>query len=270
MFELKYVYIIIIALAEFLGIYFLTKDFMQVKKWVKVLLYTVFFVYEIYNIADKIFNFGMAEAKLLCMVAFCIIFVWGSKEKGLWNLSYFYCNILILRSLNNCFKLIFLTLYSKAEMEEVLIKLGELSVITVFFYANFYFLSFFLAKFLWKQLTLCAKNLFQLVCRIMVLLLFTMELSVEWLQILITMPMLMVLLLFIALFRIESERVESHKLKYYKDLEKQMKEMDEELEEIRCEVEKYYKCAGETSMDYAGQLLEKIEHVSGSVENGNS
>ena len=270
MLELKMVYSTMIALIEFFVIYLLTKDFIQIKKWAKVLFFITFLAYEIYNMTDNVFDFGMDEVKLLCMVVFCIIFILGSRGKKLWNLIHFYCNILILRSSNQLFKLVFLTVYSKANMEVILRKLGEFSMIMVFFYMIFYLLSFRLTKYLWKQLTLCVTSLFIVVCLIMVVLLFTMELFSEWIQILITMPVLIVLFVAIILFRIESERVESHKLEYYKDLEEQMKEMDQELEEIRYEVEKYYKRAGETSIDYAEQLLEKIEHVRERVENENS
>lgn len=263
MLNLKIVYCALIVIVEFLGIYFLTKDFVQIKKWAKGLFFAMFFVYEIYNITDNIFTFGLDRIKLMCLLIPGVIFLVGSVEKKLWNLVYFYCNVLLLRGFCQLIKFVFLTFYSGAKMEVVLSSLQDFSVTLAFFYLLFYIPGYLLSGYLWKQLTICAPNLLQIVCLVMVILLFTMEMFNEWVQILITMPTVILLLVVIAVFRIESEKVESHRLEYYKDLEEQMREADRELEEIRSEVEKYYKRAGEKEHDYAEQILEKIEHAKG-------
>lgn len=263
MLNLKSVYCVLIVIAEFFGIYFLTKEFIQIKKRLKVLFFVMFLVYEIYNIAGNILAFGQDGIKLMCLLIPGIIFCIGSAEKKLWNIVYFYCNVLLLRSFCQFIKFIFLTFYSGAKMEVVLSSLQDFSVTLALFYLLFYIPGYVLSGYLWKQLTMCASNLFRIVCLVLVILLFTMEMFHEWVQILITMPTVILLLALITVFRIESERVESHRLEYYKDLEEQMREMDRELEEIRSEVEKYFKRAGENHHNYAEQILEKIEQVKG-------
>lgn len=263
MLEIKFICTSIIALVEVLAVYILGKDFIQIRKMTKILFWTLFIGYEIFNTANNLIDFGTDTVKFLYLILISISFIIGNRRKNVWGLIYFFCNVLILRSVCQLFKLFFLTIYSGVEMDLVIKNLNEFSLTMAVFYIFFYIPGYIFTKHLWRQLTLCNENILHIISLIMLLLLVTMELVNEWEQILITMPSLLLLLVAVAVWRVEVEKKEKRKLQHYKELEYQMKEMDRELEEIRYEVEKYYQRAGERSTDYAEQILKKIEKAKG-------
>ena len=89
---------------------------------------------------------------------------------------------------------------------------------------------------------------------------FTTDFLSEWIQILTTMPSVLFLFTMVNIWRIGYQNVGEHKLSYYKELEAQVAETDRELEEIRREVEKFYKQANEEE-HYTMQLLQKIDEI---------
>lgn len=263
MYKLKFIYSTVIAFAEVMAVYFLGKDFIQIRKVTKVLFWMLFVGYEIFNMANNLIDFGTDDMKLLFLIFISISFIIGNRSRNVWNLVYFFCNLLILRSTCQLFKLFFLTIYSGVEMDLVMKNLNEFSLTMAIFYFLFYIPGFIFTKYLWRQLTLCKEMLLHISSLMMLLLLVTMEFVNEWEQILITMPSLILLLVVVSVWRAEAEKKDNRKLQHYKELEYQMKEMDRELEEIRKEVEKYYQRAGEKSTDYAEQILKKIEKAKG-------
>ncbi len=253
---------IVLAIAETAAIYFLTEKSVSFHRWKKVVFYCIVLLYEIYNVPGIFADENKRMAKIILIILISFVFFVIKKGKDIWGLVGFYNNILIFRSVCQLFKFIFLTIYCKADMQLVEQYMGHMPQTIFLFYILFCIPGFFVAKYIWKQFLLCSPSILRITELIMLAIYFITDFLREWVQILTTMPSVLLLFTLVNIWRIAYQNVGEHKLEYYKELEKQVEETDCELAEIRKEVEKYYKQANEEE-HYSRQLLQKIDEIRG-------
>jgi len=252
---------IVLAIAETMAIYFLNGENISFKRrWAKFLFFVPGLFYLMCNVPS--FTWQMNRNMLKIILIFIITFIYLVLKKGkeIWKLVWFYCTILIFRSVCQLQKFIFLTIYCKTDMLLVEHYMENMTQTILLFYILFCIPGYFAARFIWGQFMLCTPAVLKITALFMLAIFFTTDFLTEWIQILITMPTVLLLFTLINILRIGCQNIGEYRLGYYKELESQMEESDRELEEIRREVEKYYKQANEEE-HYTKQLLQKIDAI---------
>lgn len=260
--ETNLVLSIVLAIAEATAIYLLTEKSLSFKKWKKVSFFGVGLFYVMCNVPNIFGQVNRSLTKIILIFSISFIYLIFTKGKEIWGLAWFYCNILIFRSVCQLFKFIFLTAYCKTDTQLVEYYMSHMSQTILWFYILFCIPGFFAAKYIWKQFLLCSPAVLKITGLIMLAIFFTTDFLSEWVQILTTMPSVLLLFTLVNIWRIAYQNVGEHKLSYYKELEAQVAETDRELEEIRREVEKFYRQANEEE-HYTEQLLQKIDEIKG-------
>lgn len=243
-----------------MAIFFLTKKSLSFKSWKKTLFFGVGLFYVMCNVPNVFGQINRSLTKIILIFVISFIYLVFTKGKEIWGLAWFYCNILIFRSVCQLFKFIFLTVYCKTDSQLVEFYMENMTQTILVLYILFCIPGFFAARYIWGQFLLCTPAVLKITSLIMLAIFFTTDFLGEWVQILTTMPSVLLLLTLVNIWRIGYQNVGEHKLSYYKELEAQVAETDRELEEIRREVEKFYKQADEEE-HYTMQLLQKIDEI---------
>ena len=221
------------------------------------MIYECCSVYGVIFRPDNANNNILRIVLILTTVVFYLVF---TKGEDMWNIAWFYCNVLIFRSVCQLFKFIFLTIYCQTDMKQVEYYMENMTQTILLFYLLFCLPGFLAAKYIWKLFLLCSPLILKITGVIMLAIYFSTDFLDEWVQILTTMPSVLLLFTLVNIWRIGYQNVGEHKLSYYKQLEAQIEETDRELLEIRKEVEIYYKQANEEA-HYSKQLLQKIDEI---------
>lgn len=251
---------IILACAEITAIYLLNRNGISFKGWRKVVFFCSGLLYGVCDVLTIFTHIGSGNVKIVLLILTCLLYLIFSKGKEIWGLAWFFCNILMFRSVCQLFKFIFLTIYCKIDMKLVSYYMENMTPVILVFYILFCIPGFFAARYIWGQFCLAGQELLKITGLIMLAIFFATDFLSEWVQILTTMPSVLLLFTLVNIWRIEYLNVREHKLGYYKQLEQQVEETDKELEEIRKEVEKFYRQANEEE-HYSEQLLQKIDEV---------
>lgn len=252
----------LLAIAETLAVYLLTEETIGLKKQRKVLFYTLVMIYECCSVYGAIFRLDNSNNtfRIVLILATVFFYLVYTKGKNMWNIAWFYCNVLIFRSVCQLFKFIFLTIYCQTDMKLIEQYMENMTQTILLFYLLFCLPGFFAAKYIWKQFLLCSPQILKITGLIMLAIYFVADFLDEWVQILTMMPSVLLLFTFVNIWRIGYQNVGEQKLGYYKQLEAQIEETDRELLEIRKEVEKFYIQANEEE-HYSKQLLQKIDEI---------
>lgn len=251
---------IVLAVAEIVAIYFLTEKNISYKGWKKAMFFCIVLFYVMCNVTNIIMHTSRGIAKIILILTTGLLYLTFTKGKEIWGLAWFYCNILIFRSVCQLFKFIFLTVYCKTDTGLVEYYMENMTQTILWFYILFCIPGFFAAKYIWGQFLLCSPGILKITGLIMLAIFLMTDFLSEWVQILTTMPSVLLLFTLVNIWRIGYQNVGEHKLSYYKQLEAQVEETDRELAEIRKEVEKFYKMASEEEY-YTKQLLQKIDEI---------
>lgn len=251
---------IILASAEIIAIYLLNKNNISFKGWKRAVFFCCGLLYGVCDVLYIFTDTLSGYAKIALLFSTCLFYIIFTKGKEIWGLAWFFCNILMFRSVCQLFKFIFLTIYCRIDMELVSFYMENTTPVMLVAYILFCIPGFFAARYIWGQFCLAGQELLRITGLIMLAIFFATDFLSEWVQILTTMPSVLLLFTVVNIWRIEYLSVREHKLGYYKQLEQQVEETDKELEAIRKEVEKFYRQANEEE-HYTEQLLQKIDEV---------
>ena len=227
-----------------------------------ILFYLVFIIHETAGAYRISSDWGLCLEWALATVGMVFLLIFGQKEKHIWNTIYFLANILLIRAVCSVGKFVLLAFFCDFNMNQVLIKMNEFRNDLFLIYFLLYIPAAPIVAFFWKGMQNLPDRFLHPVSAALAAAYLGVSRLEEWKEIVVAMPAILTLLVLIVLYRLEKESERERQLYYHQELEKQMLEKDEELEEIRKEVQRYYqKVKGSGKEEYHEQVLQKIEEA---------
>lgn len=257
---LKLILTLSCILSETICICHLTRNVISVKGWKKSIFYFSLLLYESSNLVSSQFSIDHRILQINSMMLIsAIVFVLAEKEK-IRQIIWLWTKIYMFEILCQLLKFIFLLISSGIDTSLAIAQLSHVSEKMLIFCLLCYVPALGVAEYLWKQLMLCSDKVkkyavFPLFC----LFLLTAFLN-EWQQMLIDIPCFLLLFTFVSFGRMLENKMKMDKLAYYKMMEAQIAEADQEIEAMKQQVEMYYNHV-QGGEQYMKELLDKIEEI---------
>lgn len=260
--DIRLIYCFVLAFVAAMAVFYVTKSLIKWKMPMGILFYLIFIFHETFC-AYRISSGSILRLEWAVMtVGMVFLLIFGQQERHIWNCIYFLANVLLMKVFCNVGKFVFLAFLCGFDMNRVFAKMNGFGADVFLLYFLLYIPSAPAAVFFWKSMQNLQRKFLHFVSAIMAAASLGVGQLEEWKEIVVVMPTILTLLFLVVLYRIEKENEREQQLYYHQELERQMLEKDEELEEIRKEVQRYYeKVKGSGKEEYHAQVLQKIEEA---------
>lgn len=227
-------------ITETICICYLTRDVISLRGWKRILFYSSLLFFESSEIVSKWSHVDFRYLQIISIFCISVIVFIMSEKKKIWQIVCLWNNVFILRILCQLLKFIFLLISSRIDTSLARAQLSHVSGKMLIFCLFCYVPTLGVTEYLWKQLMLCSDKVKKhagaaLFCAF--ILTFLLD---EWQQMLINIPCFLLLFTFVSFGRMLENKMQRNKLEYYKMMEAQIAQTDQEIEAIKQQVEVYY------------------------------
>ena len=248
----------ILACAFFGAVYWVTKDFMEWRKGIGVVFSFLFVLQEsvsLYGIYhDRMLQAGWFALSMLMI----LILIIGQRHDKL-RIAMNYLTALFFFRIYFLFAKLFIISFYSGFHTEKLRQLLQTDNIRIFLYSLVICIpAAFALDFTQKSMQYLSGGIRRVISAFSWIVWLIMDWFDTWIQMVVIMPIGLILILTLIIYRLNKEKEQEKELYYHRELEVQLRKKDLEMEKLRKEVEKYYILAGEEEKDYSGQVLQHI------------
>ena len=248
----------ILACAFFGAVYWVTKDFMEWRKDIGVVFLFLFVLketvslYGIYH--DRMLQVGWFALSMLMI----LILIIGQRHDKL-RIAMNYLTALFFFRIYFLFAKLFIISFYSGFHTEKLRQLLQTDNTWIFLYSLVICIpATFAFDFTQKSMQYLSGGIRRVISAFAWIVWLIMDWFDTWIQMVVIMPIGLILILTLIIYRLNKEKEQEKELYYHRELEVQLRKKDLEMEKLRKEVEKYYILAGEEEKDYSGQVLQHI------------
>ena len=248
----------ILACAFFGAVYWVTKDFMEWRKGISVVflfllvLKETVSLYGIYH--DRMLQVGWFALSMLMI----LILIIGQRHDKL-RIAMNYLTALFFFRIYFLFAKLFIISFYSGFHTEKLRQLLQTDNTRIFLYSLVICIpAAFALDFTQKSMQYLSGGIRRVISAFAWIVWLIMDWFDTWIQMVVIMPIGLILILTLIIYRLNKEKEQEKELYYHRELEVQLRKKDLEMEKLRKEVEKYYILAGEEEKDYSGQVLQHI------------
>ena len=248
----------ILACAFFGAVYWVTKDFMEWRKDIGVVFLFLFVLketvslYGIYH--DRMLQVGWFALSMLMI----LILIIGQRHDKL-RIAMNYLTALFFFRIYFLFAKLFIISFYSGFHTEKLRQLLQTDNTRIFLYSLVICIpAAFALDFTQKSMQYLSSGIRRVISAFAWIVWLIMDWFDTWIQMVVIMPIGLILILTLIIYRLNKEKEQEKELYYHRELEVQLRKKDLEMEKLRKEVEKYYILAGEEEKDYSGQVLQHI------------
>lgn len=248
----------ILACAFFGAVYWVTKDFMEWRKDIGVVFLFLFVLketvslYGIYH--DRMLQVGWFALSMLMI----LILIIGQRHDKL-RIAMNYLTALFFFRIYFLFAKLFIISFYSGFHTEKLRQLLQTDNTWIFLYSLVICIpAAFALDFTQKSMQYLSSGIRRVISAFAWIVWLIMDWFDTWIQMVVIMPIGLILILTLIIYRLNKEKEQEKELYYHRELEVQLRKKDLEMEKLRKEVEKYYILAGEEEKDYSGQVLQHI------------
>ena len=248
----------ILACAFFGAVYWVTKDFMEWRKGIGVVFLFLFVLQEtvsLYGIYhDRMLQAGWFALSMLMI----LILIIGQRHDKL-RIAMNYLTALFFFRIYFLFAKLFIISFYSGFHTEKLRQLLQTDNTWIFLYSLVICIpAAFALDFTQKSMQYLSGGIRRVISAFAWIVWLIMDWFDTWIQMVVIMPIGLILILTLIIYRLNKEKEQEKELYYHRELEVQLRKKDLEMEKLRKEVEKYYILAGEEEKDYSGQVLQHI------------
>lgn len=248
----------ILACAFFGAVYWGTKDFMEWRKGIGVVFLFLFVLQEtvsLYGIYhDRMLQVGWFALSMLMI----LILIIGQRHDKL-RIAMNYLTALFFFRIYFLFAKLFIISFYSGFHTEKLRQLLQSDNSRIFLYSLVICIpAAFALDFTQKSMQYLSGGIRRVISAFAWIVWLIMDWFDTWIQMVVIMPIGLILILTLIIYRLNKEKEQEKELYYHRELEVQLRKKDLEMEKLRKEVEKYYILAGEEEKDYSGQVLQHI------------
>lgn len=248
----------ILACAFFGAVYWVTKDFMEWRKGISVVFLFLFVLQEtvsLYGIYhDRMLQVGWFALSMLMI----LILIIGQRHDKL-RIAMNYLTALFFFRIYFLFAKLFIISFYSGFHTEKLRQLLQTDNSRIFLYSLVICIpAAFALDFTQKSMQYLSGGIRRVISAFAWIVWLIMDWFDTWIQMVVIMPIGLILILTLIIYRLNKEKEQEKELYYHRELEVQLRKKDLEMEKLRKEVEKYYILAGEEEKDYSGQVLQHI------------
>lgn len=257
---LKIILTLSCILTELLCICYLTRNVISLQGWKRVVFYFSLVFFESPEIVSAYFLADLRSLQIFSFLLVSVIVYVLPEKNRFWQTVCLWNNVYILKILCRILIFIYLLMVCGVDTSLVTEHLIRVSEKTLAFRLICYLPSMGVAAYLWRQLMRCSGKVKKSAVYTLFLLFFTTCFLDEWQQILIGIPGFLIVFTLVSFSRMMDNKLHMNKLAYYKMMEEQIAEADQEIEAMKQQVETYYNHI-QGGEQYMKQLLDKIEEI---------
>lgn len=248
----------ILACAFFGAVYWVTKDFMEWRKGISVVFLFLFVLQETVSLYgtyhDRMLQVGWFALSMLMI----LILITGQRHDKL-RIAMNYLTALFFFRIYFLFAKLFIISFYSGFHTEKLRQLLQTDNTWIFLYSLVICIpAAFALDFTQKSMQYLSGGIRRVISAFAWIVWLIMDWFDTWIQMVVIMPIGLILILTLIIYRLNKEKEQEKELYYHRELEVQLRKKDQEMEKLRKEVEKYYILAGEEEKDYSGQVLQHI------------
>lgn len=248
----------ILACAFFGAVYWVTKDFMEWRKGISVVFLFLFVLQETVSLYG-IYHDRMLQVGWFALSMFMILILIIGQRHDKLRIAMNYLTALFFFRIYFLFAKLFIISFYSGFHTEKLRQFLQTDNTWIFLYSLVICIpAAFALDFTQKSMQYLSGGIRRVISAFAWIVWLIMDWFDTWIQMVVIMPIGLILILTLIIYRLNKEKEQEKELYYHRELEVQLRKKDLEMEKLRKEVEKYYILAGEEEKDYSGQVLQHI------------
>lgn len=248
----------ILACAFFGAVYWVTKDFMEWRKGISVVFLFLFVLKETVSLYGIYHDRMLQVGWFALSMPMILILIIGQRHDKL-RIAMNYLTALFFFRIYFLFAKLFIISFYSGFHTEKLRQLLQTDNTRIFLYSLVICIpAAFALDFTQKSMQYLSGGIRRVISAFAWIVWLIMDWFDTWIQMVVIMPIGLILILTLIIYRLNKEKEQEKELYYHRELEVQLRKKDLEMEKLRKEVEKYYILAGEEEKDYSGQVLQHI------------
>ncbi|MDD5852677.1 MAG: hypothetical protein PUD03_01015 [Lachnospiraceae bacterium] len=251
----------VLACVFFGAMHWVTKDFMGWRKGIDVVFSFLFVLQESVSLYGIYHDRMLQAVWFVSSMLMILILIIGQRHDRLRIAMNYLTSLFFFRIYFLFAKLVFISFYSGFHTEKLRQLLGT-DNIWIFLYSLVICLpGAFALDFTQKSMQYLSGGIRRAISVFAWILWLVMDWFDEWIQMVVIVPIGLLLILTLIIYRISKEKEQEKELYYHRELEAQLRKKDLEMKKLRKEVEKYYILAGVDEKDYPEQVLRHIDNA---------